>query len=221
MQRLPEPELMNDADQALAYALADFSVPHEQFVEQFSANFPHYRVIGPVLDLGCGPADVSRRFALAYPECRIHGIDGAPHMLELGRVANQQAGLAERIELFEINLPAASLPEQAYRTIISNSLLHHLHDPQVLWRSIRQYAAPGAIAFVMDLFRPSSEAMARELVDTYASTEPAILRADFYASLRAAFTPKEIRQQLDAAQLAGMVIETCSDRHVIIYGTIA
>jgi len=221
MQRIPEPELMNDAEQAQAYAQADFAEPHTQFVELFADRFPSRRIEGPVLELGCGPADISRRFARAHPECRIHAIDGASRMLELGRVANQQAGLGGRIELFEITLPAASLPEHSYRTVISNSLLHHLHDPQVMWRSVLVHAAPGAAVFIMDLRRPSSETLARKLVEKYAAAEPAILRADFYASLCAAFTPEEIRQQLATAELAGLTVETTSDRHVIIYGTIA
>jgi hypothetical protein len=33
MDRIPEPELMNDPGQALAYARADFEEPHNQFVE--------------------------------------------------------------------------------------------------------------------------------------------------------------------------------------------
>lgn len=42
MERIPEPELMDDPDQALAHAMADFSEPDSQFmrllVEEFGSD---------------------------------------------------------------------------------------------------------------------------------------------------------------------------------------
>lgn len=218
MERTPEPELMNEVTQAKAYAEADFSEPHSHFVSMFAKKFPTLQVTGTVLDLGCGPADVSRRFAQVYPECQIHGIDGAANMLTLGREANAQVQLAQRIELFEIQLPCQALPLATYDAVISNSLLHHLHDPMVLWRSLHQFAVSGAPVFIMDLMRPASKEIAQALVDCYAENEPPVLRQDFYASLCAAFTPEEIAQQLAMSQLNSLQVEIVSDRHLIIYG---
>lgn len=209
---------MNEAVQAKAYAEADFSEPHTHFVSLFAEKFPGLQVTGTVLDLGCGPADISRRFAQAYPQCHIHGIDGAANMLQLGREANTQAHLAQQINLFEVQLPCQALPLASYETVICNSLLHHLHDPLVLWRSLHQFAAPGAPVFIMDLLRPASPEMAQALVDTYAANEPAVLREDFLASLHAAFTPEEIAMQLAAVQLNNLQVEIVSDRHLIVFG---
>lgn len=218
MDRIPEPELMNDVVQAQAYAAADFSEPHTHFVTLFAEKFPELAVAGSVLDLGCGPGDVTRRFARAYPACRVHGIDGAANMLALGREANKQAGLAARIDLFEVELPCQDLPLSQYDVVISNSLLHHLHDPLVLWRSLQQFAAPGAPVFIMDLRRPGSAQTAQELVTTYAANEAEVLREDFFASLCAAFTPAEIQAQLIAMHLGDLQVESVSDRHLIIFG---
>ena len=218
MERIPEPELMNDAVQAQAYAQADFSEPHTHFVSLFTEKFPDLTVTGNVLDLGCGPADVTRRFAQAYSACHIHGVDGASNMLTLGREMNAQAGLAQRIDLFEMQLPCQALPLPQYDAVISNSLLHHLHDPLVLWRSLPQFAAPGAPVFIMDLRRPQTVRAAQMLVTTYAETEPAVLREDFLASLCAAFTPEEVEMQLAGVQLQDLQIEIVSDRHLIVFG---
>ena len=38
--------------------------------------------------------------------------------------------------------------------IFTNSLLHHLADPAVLWSTIRDWSNPGCKVFVMDLLRP-------------------------------------------------------------------
>ena len=45
-----------------------------------------------------------------------------------------------------------------------------------------------------------------------------MLRHDFYASLCAAFTPEEVRQQLEDAGLAALDVNVISDRHLTITG---
>ncbi len=217
MQRTPEPDLMNDPAQARAYAEADFAVPHEGFVDLFLARFPDFPATGEVLDLGCGPGDVCMRFARRFPEVVIHGIDGAEAMLAEGRRLLGEAGLAERVQLHHGYLPGAVLPRAHYATLISNSLLHHLNDPMLLWHALRDHAEPGARIFVMDLMRPETPEQALGLVEQYAAGEPEVLRHDFHMSLHAAYTPEEVRGQLAEAGLA-LVVEVVSDRHLIAYG---
>lgn len=219
MQRIPEPELMNDPAQAQAYAEADFSAPHQAFVVAYQAHFPD--TCGQVLDLGCGPGDVTLRFARAHPDCTVLGVDAAEQMLRLGRDACHRAGLADRIELQLAHLPHTALPDEAYAAIISNSLLHHLDDPMTLWQTVAQHAHHGTQVFVMDLMRPDSPDAAQALVDLYAAEEPEVLRHDFYHSLRAAYRPEEVVAQLHAAGLDALRVEVSSDRHFIVHGRIA
>jgi len=211
---------MNEPEQARAYAEADFSEPHTMFVEKFAECFPADDVRDYVLDLGCGPADISIRFAKAYPGCKIHGVDGAQQMLLQGDKAIKKAGLSERIKLFEGLLPEINLSKESYATIISNSLLHHLHQPEVLWNCVKQFGAKGTKIFVMDLFRPDSKKVTSELVDIYSGDEPAILQQDFFNSLCAAFLPEEVEAQLQASGLAQLRTEVISDRHMLIFGTL-
>lgn len=220
MQRIPEPELMNDEAQALAYAQADFDEPHDMFIQAFNDTFPEAEVSSHILDLGCGPADISIRFARAYTGCEIDGLDGAPRMLALGKLAIQKAKLQDRIHLLEGILPGANPPRDNYDVIISNSLLHHLHQPDVLWESIKQFGMPGSRIFIMDLMRPETEKVARELVDLYAGEEPQVLREDFYHSLCAAFLPEEIRSQLALAGLSHFEVKILSDRHLLVFGAL-
>ncbi|WP_019558926.1 trans-aconitate 2-methyltransferase [Thioalkalivibrio sp. ALE12] len=215
--RQPEPELMLEPAQARAYAEADFAAPHEGFVDAFAEVFPG-PVTGPVLDLGCGPGDVSLRFAARYPDCEVDGLDGAPAMLAAGDALMAGHPAARRVHLAEGCLPAARGPRAPYATIISNSLLHHLHDPAVLWQAIRRDGAPGAAVFVMDLRRPDSTESVQALVAQYAADDPDVLRRDFEHSLHAAFTPEEVRAQLAAAGLDGFTVHVTSDRHMIIFG---
>jgi ubiquinone/menaquinone biosynthesis C-methylase UbiE len=216
MQRVPEPELMLDSEQVLAYARADFSAPHDHFVALFRERFGN-RVSGRVLDLGCGPGDICRRFANAFPDCTLLGVDGSQPMLELGQTDTRDAGLGDRIEFHYGHLPETELAER-FDIVISNSLLHHLDDPQVMWQSLRRYGKPGAQVFVMDLLRPASQDQAAALVATYAPDEPDILRYDFYHSLLAAWRPDEVNRQLQDQNLSRLEIEVVSDRHFIVHG---
>ena len=211
---------MDDDLQAHAYAEADFEEANNQFVSEFHETFGDRQIGGYVLDLGCGPGDIALRFARAYPNCIVHGLDGSAAMLRYGRHILAQAGdVQHRIELIQGRLQNAALPRQRYDVVMSNSLLHHLHTPQLLWDVIRRWAAPEAPVFIMDLKRPDTVDEADALVEMYAANEPEILRRDFYNSLLAAFRVEEIVEQLTEARLDHFSIREISDRHVVIEGS--
>ncbi|MFN9646106.1 MAG: SAM-dependent methyltransferase, partial [Cyanobacteriota bacterium] len=112
--------------------------------------------------------------------------------------------------------PAAFAPP--FALIVSNSLLHHLHDPSVLWRAVRQWAAPGALVAVRDLRRPAHPEALQALVERHAATAPALLRRDYAASLAAAFRPSEVEAQLVAAGLGSLRVEPRDDRYLEVSG---
>ena len=74
---------------------------------------------------------------------------------------------------------------------------------------------------IMDLKRTRDEDHAREIVATYAGSEPQVLQLDFYNSLLAAFTPSEIQLQLKEAGLDGLSVIEVSDRHLVVTGRLA
>ena len=220
MKREPEPELMEGREQARAYAHADFEEPHSRFLSLLQDTF-QVREVGPwVADLGCGAADISLRVARAFPDCRVHGVDASLAMLDYGRQAIREAGLEDRVQLHLGYLPGVTLPRTSYDTIVSNSLLHHLPDPLILWQEVRRWSRPGSSVFVMDLLRPDDRRRARELVRAYCSDEPEILQRDFYHSLLAAYRPDEVVDQLREVDLAHLEVRIVSDRHLLVCGRI-
>lgn len=221
MRRITEPELMDEAGQAAAYAQADFEAPHHHFMQLLLDTVGGYlSATGRAVDLGCGAADISIRFANAYPGYRIDAIDGAAAMLTEAQKALAHAGLSARITLIKARLNDACLSRQAYDLIFSNSLLHHLHNPVLLWNCIKNTPGNPAV-FIMDLMRPDNDTQVAALVREYAGGEPEILQGDFRASLKAAFTPAEVRAQLLAAGLEDMAVSVVSDRHLTIHGRIS
>jgi ubiquinone/menaquinone biosynthesis C-methylase UbiE len=215
MERILEPEIMEDTEQALAYAKADFSTSNQWYVDHLLADFPEN--LGNVLDIGCGPADVPVRLARAHPTIRITAIDGSGAMLALAQKAVEAARLRKRIATVHGYIPGLPFDEHSFDAVLSKDLLHHLPDPMVLWSEARRLGRRGAAVYVMDLFRPTSTETARTIVETVAGNEHPILKEDFYNSLCAAFTVEEVRSQVSQAGL-GLDVIQISDRHMLIRG---
>lgn len=221
MPRTLEPELMTDDNQARAYADADFDAPNSNFVRLFQEKFASHPINGVFLDLGCGTADVTMRLARAYPNSKFYAVDGSAAMLKYAHEGlSRHNELINRITLIEGYIPGASIPKQPYAVVVSNSLLHHLPDPQALWQTIKQYAHPGTLVFVADLFRPVNQTEAHRIVETYSGNEPEVLKRDFYNSLLAAFTPHEVQGQLQQAGISYLQVRAISDRHLLIWGEV-
>jgi ubiquinone/menaquinone biosynthesis C-methylase UbiE len=215
MERVLEPELMDDERQSVAYAKADFSASNQFFVDSLLRDFPAH--LRRALDIGCGPGDVVLRLARAAPDVHVTAIDGSAPMIALARDAVRAAGLDGRITLVQGYLPGVLLESTGFDAVLSKDLLHHLPDPAVLWKEITRLGRPGAAVYVMDLVRPETPDAARRIVDDVAAGEDPILREDFYNSLCAAFTLDEVRGQLIDAGLALRVAQV-SDRHMVVKG---
>ena len=152
-----------------------------------------------------------------FSSWKVDGIDASPVMLSIGRKRATALHLDSRIEFFEERLPIQELPRISYDLFFSNSLLHHLPDPAILWSTIDQFANAETSIFVMDLVRPESRDEAEELVERYAGNESRVLRTDFFNSLLAAYRLEEIEQQLQGSSRLSFAVEMVSDRHVMIW----
>lgn len=225
MNRICEPELMLEPIQARAYAEADFNGSDRAFTASIltllatpaatQAKRPPPRIV----DLGCGPGNISFRLAQRYPSASVLGIDGAAAMLDLARQAlGAQPGLQERLRFEQHCLPDPHL-KGGFTAVLSNSLLHHLHDPAVLWRTVRQLGASGACVYIKDLRRPPSPEAVLALQQRYLADAPPVLHHDYIASLHAAFSPDEVRAQLEAAGLAQQLqVGALDDRYLEVWG---
>jgi ubiquinone/menaquinone biosynthesis C-methylase UbiE len=216
MNRIPEPELMDEQEQAAAYAAADWSESHDKIARYFRERFPNFSS-GRVLDLGCGAADVTVRFALAFPAVTALGVDGSEAMLGFGRRRVRDGGLDARIQLENHYLPDPSLEKHKFDAVISNSLLHHMADPIVLWQTAARCAKPDAPVLLIDLLRPADHDAAVRLVQEHAQDAPPILQRDFIASLHAAYTVDEVREQLRAAGLSAFRVDQVDELHFVAW----
>jgi 2-polyprenyl-3-methyl-5-hydroxy-6-metoxy-1,4-benzoquinol methylase len=222
IERVCEPELMDGAEQAQAYAEADFSASDQAMVERIAVCFGS-ELGKRILDLGCGPGNITFRLASRYPSSQVLGVDGSGAMLAIAIARlNQQQQHQNSLFSGVVSFKQALLPslqlEGGYDAVVSNSLLHHLHDPQVLWSTVRQLAAPGAAIYIKDLRRPADQAALDHLVATHAAGAPPVLQHDYRHSLRAAFTAYEVEDQLRQAGLEQLLVGAAEDRYLEVIG---
>lgn len=213
--------------EAKAYAVADFSQVNQAFVERLLEHVGGARQ-GEAIDLGTGPADIPirlvqtarRRFGQAAGGFHVTAVDASGPMIELARRFVKQAGLGDAIHLVLGDAKATGLPARRYGIVFSNSILHHVSDAAGFWREVKRLAAPKALVFLRDLARPATDQAAADIVQKYAGSESPLLQEEYHRSLLSAYTPGEVRSQLDTAGLPSLTVRTSTDRHLDVFGTV-
>jgi SAM-dependent methyltransferase len=100
-----------------------------------------------VLDVGCGPGDVSFVAAgLVGPTGTVLGVDAAPAMIELARARAAEKGLSA-VHFTQGAIDAIALDEPV-DAVIGRLILMHLPDPAATLRHLSSFVRPdGVIAF--------------------------------------------------------------------------
>ena len=225
MKRIPEPELMENHSQVKAYADADFSRSDSMVVKGLEK---YLKKVGKTLnkndlffDIACGPGNISHRFAENWPFVKVVGMDGSKEMLNQAE-KNLCGSFAKNLsyELIDINLISTGdqkLPLKA-DVLVSNSALHHFHDPNSFWDALKKLGKTKCIHIHRDLIRPASLEKAFELKEKHLSNSPEVLKNDFFASLKASFTVNEVTQQLVDAGLSQLEVFQVDELYFEIIG---
>ena len=112
-----------------------------------------------------------------------------------------------------VNARGLPFPDQHFAAVISNSIIHHIPEPLIVFREMVRVGQRGGVIFVRDLSQPNDEAMLTHLVQTYARDANAHQRMLFADSLRAALTVDEVRGLVTQLGYAAETVAATSDRH--------
>jgi tRNA (cmo5U34)-methyltransferase len=133
---------------------AQFHLDPGTYLEKIRADVPRYDELqdatvaaipfppGPVLELGIGTGETTRRILDAYPEAQITGLDSSPEMVFRARE------MVEDVRLARMEDP---LPDGPWDLVISVLSVHHLTDEQkrLLFRRVREQAKALALGDVV------------------------------------------------------------------------
>lgn len=214
IERILEPEVMDDPAEAIAYDAMDFSDVNQDFANLVVGTYPDSGANVKILDLGTGTARIPIFVAQQRPNWKIIATDLAPSMLAVGQKNVEAAGLQGQISLQLADSKNLEFGDGTFDIIMSNSLIHHLPDPLPCFREMRRLLKSNGAIVLRDLFRPNSVA---EIDAIIAGVDDADFDAHqlklFRDSLFAAFTVAEIQAIAATVGLKNAQVTQSSERH--------
>lgn len=160
-----------------------------------------------VLDIACGggdlPAELNRRAKAEGRDLIVDGCDISPIALE---VATETHRAVEGVDarFFQLDAVRDALPE-GYDVMISSMFTHHIERAEVT-ALLAKMAAASRFVIINDLVRSWYGLLGVSVVVHLVSRSP-VVHVDGPRSIRAAFTPTEMQEMADAANLVGAKIQ--------------
>jgi ubiquinone/menaquinone biosynthesis C-methylase UbiE len=210
LPRVLETEIMDSADEANEYDAMDHGQVNATFVDDLLAAIGAARL---VLDVGTGTALIPLELCRRSSPTRVVGVDMAREMLLVGRENVARAGASERVRLLLADAKRLPFADRSMAVVASNSLVHHIPDPQAALVELVRVAARPARIFVRDLLRPANERTLQTLVDQHAADATPRQRVMLADSLRASLTLEELRQIVARLGFPAAAVQQTSDRH--------
>jgi SAM-dependent methyltransferase len=207
LERVPEPEEMDDAEEVASYSSAaaerHLDAIDDTLVEHLSRLLggasPGGVGSGWGLDVGTGPAQIPVKILARFPSLRIVALDRSPNMLACARQNAERAGVLHRLALLRSDGHRLPFADALFSFVLCNSVLHHARDPAGLLRELFRVTAPGAAVLIRDLRRPA---------------RPLLRWHQFDASVRAAYTVEELRELLREAGVANAPVFRLGGAHL-------
>ena len=217
-----EPEVMDTREEAIDYDAMDHSEVNRQFAacvlpvitarQQQQASTGDSQPL-QILDLGTGTALIPIEICQRVSQLQIIATDLAAEMLMVAQQNIQRAGLDKSILLEHADAKLLPCKDQGFDGVLSNSLIHHIPEPQSVFTEIKRVIKPGGFLFVRDLLRPDSLAELDRLVSLYAADANPHQRQMFRDSLHAALTLDEVKALLHHCHWPAAAVQQTSDRH--------
>jgi len=231
MDREPEPELMNKKSQVKAYRAADFSFGENNLIK-FISNYLKINNINLskndlIVDLGCGPGNISEKLSERWPDVNVLGVDGSQEMIKeaesrlfKNKIVNKYRNLnylcsdIRKISSHEI------FSRKKITLLVSNSLIHHINHIDNFFKFIVNLSNKETINFHKDLIRPKDQETALKLRDKCSQKFSSILTNDYYASLKASYRKNEVQKKILELNLNSMNVIEETKEYLIVYGKV-
>ena len=231
MERVPESEFMETKEQVLSYAAADFLESEQNLIKVISTYLEVNKINltneDLIIDLGCGPGNISEKLSLKWPHTTVIGIDGSKEMI---LKAKSQKKIKNKKNIFNnliyvlADIKKIQLSEITSKNkltlLVSNSLIHHITHLDDFFNSIINLSTTDTINFHKDLIRPINEESALELKLECASEYNDILTNDYYASLKAAYRKDELEKIILDKELPHLRVIEENEKYLIVYGKV-
>ncbi len=214
LERIPEPEVMDDRDGVEAYTASAAQAYLERIDRTFVDHALRLGVAeGKVLDIGTGPGLIPILLAARGPGLSLTGVDLSEPMLQKASDAAEEAGVADRLDFRTGDAKSLPFSERSFDLVLCNSLLHHLPDPLALLNEISRVSKPGGAILLRDLRRPSRLEFPFH-AGWFGRHYSGLMRQLYRDSLRAAYTRGELEELAHRSKLAGVRVFRTGRTHI-------
>ncbi|HEV2299422.1 MAG TPA: class I SAM-dependent methyltransferase [Candidatus Acidoferrales bacterium] len=221
LPRIPEPEVMDDSGEVEAYASAAAQKHLDRIDDTFvehAVSLVHGHSQGRALDIGTGPGQIVLKLAHRLPVWQFVAVDHSPNMIRQARenlaaAADAVPSLSRSVEFSVADGNRLAFPDASFDLVMSNSVLHHLAEPQRLFAEVARLAKPGAAILLRDLRRPSRLAFPWH-VRWHGRNYSGTMYQLFCASVRSAYTLPEMETLLRASPLRGARVFAHAGTHL-------
>lgn len=225
LSRTLEPEVMDTTEEAVDYDSMDHADVNTAFVDDLMSvlkNAPQGQTIknASIVDLGTGTALIPLEIFRRQPDVgRILACDLSQEMLKIAE-QHIQKEKADCIQALYCDCKQLPLPDGSQDVVISNSIVHHIPNPEQIIAEAVRVLKPSGVMLIRDLMRPETDAEVERLVALYTGDENAHQQQMFRQSLHAALTVDEVELMLSRHNLQAATVTATSDRHwtIVCYG---
>lgn len=217
LQRIPEPEAMEDSEEVEAYSSATAQAHLDAIDDTFVAHaqlLVNGRERGRALDIGTGPGQIVIKLGARLTRWKFVGIDRSVAMIEKAREGFAGAPeMAGRIEFRIADGNSLDFPVGTFDLVICNSVLHHMAEPQKLFAEIGRVVKPGGAILLRDLVRPPRFSYGSHIRKNAKHYQGEMKRL-YVASVQAAYTEEELQKMVAASPLRGVRIFRHAKTHI-------
>ena len=210
IERILEPEVMDDELEAEEYDRMDFTDVNRDFATLASTLDDNQ---AKVLDIGTGTARIPLILSELRPQWQIIGVDLASSMLKLGQKNIELAEKSEQISLQLIDGKKMPYEDHSFDLVMTNSLVHHIPNPLNLLLEIDRVVKADGSILIRDLLRPNSIAEIEKIVQQANLDYSPRQQQLFYDSLHAALTLAEIQELVNQIGWDKAQVYQSSPRH--------
>ena len=217
LERVPEPESMDDSGEIEAYASAAAQAHLNAIDDTFVAHaqlLVRGRERGRALDIGTGPGQIVLKLAAKLTRWKFVGVDRSQGMIaKANELLPSAPEVAGRVEFRMEDGRALDFPDSTFDLVICNSVLHHMPDPQTLFAEIARVVKSGGAILLRDLRRPARFEYASH-VKRNGRHYTGEMKRLYIASVQAAYTEEELQRMILSSALRDVQIFRHAKTHI-------